>query len=136
LKLELSSRVAGIRGKLGQELLRVHRNYQPLLAKMPRGMIKGIAHVTGGGLIDNLPRTMPKTCHAVVETNSWQVPRIFRFLEQNGKVGREEMYQVFNMGIGMAVIVSKQHAKRAAARMRAKLIGEIEPGAGKTRLIF
>src|SRR6202023_550162 len=61
---------------IGKELLRVHKNYQPLLAKVPRHMIKGLAHITGGGLIDNLPRILPKNCDAMIETKSWQVPRI------------------------------------------------------------
>src|SRR5437773_2564757 len=85
---------------VGKELLRVHKNYQPLLAKVPNGMIKGLAHITGGGLIDNLPRVLPKNCNAVIETKSWRVPRIFRMIQQNGDVDPEEMYQVFNMGIG------------------------------------
>src|SRR5437773_9900932 len=85
---------------VGKELLRVHKNYQPLLAKAPNGMIKGLAHITGGGLIDNLPRVLPKNCNAVIETKSWRVPRIFRMIQQNGDVDPEEMYQVFNMGIG------------------------------------
>src|SRR3981081_2070674 len=66
---------------IGKELLRVHKNYQPLLAKVPRRMIKGLAHITGGGLIDNLPRVLPRNCDAVIETRSWQVPRIFKILQ-------------------------------------------------------
>src|SRR5438477_7735209 len=81
---------------VGKELLRVHKNYQPLLAKAPNGMIKGLAHITGGGLIDNLPRVLPKNCHAVIETRSWLVPRIFRMIQENGDVDPAEMYQVFN----------------------------------------
>src|SRR2546430_9706700 len=91
---------------VGKELLRVHKNYQPLLAKVPSGMINGLAHITGGGLIDNLPRVLPKNCHAVIETRSWRVPRIFRMIQENGDVDPAEMYQVFNMGIGMAANVS------------------------------
>ena len=70
------------------------------------GMIHGLAHITGGGLIDNLPRVLPKNCDAVIETNSWRVPPIFQLLQQKGKVDRAEMYQVFNMGIGMVAIVA------------------------------
>jgi phosphoribosylformylglycinamidine cyclo-ligase len=129
-KMRLSPR------KLGKELLRVHKNYQPLLAKPPTGMIKGLAHITGGGLIDNLPRVLPKTCDAVIDTKSWRVPRIFQMLQQNGKVDREEMFQVFNMGIGMVAIISERDAKRAMSILKAKRIGRIERGSGKTRLIF
>jgi phosphoribosylformylglycinamidine cyclo-ligase len=122
--------------RIGAELLRVHKNYQPLLAKAPSGMVKGLAHITGGGLIDNLPRVLPKNCDAVIETKSWRVPRIFQILQQNGNVDRKEMYQVFNMGIGMVAIASERDAKRAMSILRAKRIGRIERGSGKTRLVF
>ncbi len=120
--------------KVGAELLRVHKNYQPLLPKVPSGMIKGLAHITGGGLIDNLPRVLPNNCDAVIETKSWRVPRIFQILQENGKVSRPEMYQVFNMGIGMVAIVSERDAKRVMSILSAKRIGPIERGSGKTIL--
>ena len=122
--------------KIGKELLRVHKNYQPLLAKAPSGMIKGLAHITGGGLIDNLPRVLPKNCDAVIETKSWRVPEIFKTIQRNGKVDRTEMFQVFNMGIGMVAIVSERDSKRAMSILKAKRLGRIERGSGKTRLIF
>jgi phosphoribosylformylglycinamidine cyclo-ligase len=120
--------------KIDKELLRVHKNYQPLLAKAPAGMIKGLAHITGGGLIDNLPRVLPKNCEAVIETKSWRVPEIFKTIQRNGNVDRKEMYQVFNMGVGMVAIVSEREVKRAMSILRAKRIGRIERGTGKTRL--
>jgi phosphoribosylformylglycinamidine cyclo-ligase len=122
--------------KIAKELLRVHKNYQPLLAKAPAGMIKGLAHITGGGLIDNIPRVLPKNCDAVIETKSWRVPRIFKLIRDTGDVDLAEMYQVFNMGIGMVAIVSERDAKRAMSVLRAKRIGRIERGSGKTRLVF
>jgi phosphoribosylformylglycinamidine cyclo-ligase len=121
---------------IGPELLRVHKNYQPWLAKAPEGVIKGLAHITGGGLIDNLPRVLPKNCDAAIDTKSWRVPRIFQILQQNGNVSRTEMYQVFNMGIGMVAIVSERDAKRAMSVLQAKRIGRIERGHAKTQLIF
>jgi phosphoribosylformylglycinamidine cyclo-ligase len=114
----------------------VHKNYQPQLAKVPDGIIKGLAHITGGGLIDNLPRVLPKNCDAMIETKSWQVPRIFKILQHKGRVSSAEMYQVFNMGIGMVAIVSERDARRAMAILRAKRIGRIERGTRKTRLVF
>src|SRR5437763_3316865 len=75
MHLNVSSRVPGSAITIGKELLRVHKNYQPLLAKVPGGVIKGLAHITGGGLIDNLPRILPPNCNAVIETKSWRVPR-------------------------------------------------------------
>src|SRR5438876_460979 len=82
LRLKLSSRIPGVKRTLGEELLRVHKNYQPLLAKIPRAMIRGLAHITGGGLVDNLPRVLPKNCDAVIETRSWRVPPIFKFIAE------------------------------------------------------
>ena len=99
-------------------------------------MLKGIAHITGGGLIDNLPRILPPNCDAVIETKSWRVPRIFRVLQENGNVSREEMFQVFNMGIGMVAIVSQRDADRARSLLNALVIGRIDRGTGKTRLMF
>jgi phosphoribosylformylglycinamidine cyclo-ligase len=119
---------------VGKELLRVHKNYQPLLAKAPSGMIKGLAHITGGGLIDNVPRILPSNCNAIIETKSWRVPRIFQILQQNGDVDSREMYQVFNMGIGMVAVVAKENARRAMSILRAKQVGSIERGSGKVRL--
>src|SRR5580692_10767452 len=99
--LTLSSKLPGLKKSVGEELLRVHRNYQPLLAKLPEGMVKGLAHITGGGLIDNLPRVLPQTADAVIDTKSWKVPALFRHIRDGGKIDPTEMYQVFNMGIGM-----------------------------------
>jgi phosphoribosylformylglycinamidine cyclo-ligase len=129
-KMHLSPR------KVGKELMRVHQNYQPLLAKAPPGMLKGLAHITGGGLIDNLPRVLPKNCDAVIETRSWRLPNIFQVLQKNGNVDAQEMYQVFNMGIGMVAIVAERNARTAMSILRAKRIGRIERGTGKTRLSF
>jgi phosphoribosylformylglycinamidine cyclo-ligase len=136
MRLNVRSRLPGSTTTVGQELLRVHKNYQPLLAKVPARMIKGLAHITGGGLIDNLPRVLPKNCDAVIDTKSWRAPRIFRILQQNGAIDPREMYQVFNMGIGMVAIVSERDTKRAASILKAKKIGRIERGSGKTVLSF
>jgi phosphoribosylformylglycinamidine cyclo-ligase len=134
--LEPGSRLPGSTTTVGEELLRVHKNYQPLLARVSVGVIKGLAHITGGGLIDNLPRILPPNCDAVIETKSWRVPRIFQVLQENGDIDREEMYQVFNMGIGMVVIVAERNAGRAISILKAKRIGRIEPGSGNVRLKF
>jgi phosphoribosylformylglycinamidine cyclo-ligase len=136
MRLKVTSRLPGSPKTVGQELLRVHKNYQPLLAKIPSGMIKGLAHITGGGLIDNLPRILPDNCDAVIETKSWRVPRIFQVLEENGKIDSHEMYQVFNMGIGMVAVVSARDAERAMLMLKAKRIGQIVRGTGRTLLSF
>ena len=136
MRLNVRSRLPGSAITVGEELLRVHKSYEPLLRKAPNGIIKGLAHITGGGLIDNVPRILPENCDAVIETKSWRVPRIFKILQENGNLDAAEMYQVFNMGIGMVAVVSERDAQRAASTLRAKQIGRIERGTGKTRLVF
>jgi phosphoribosylformylglycinamidine cyclo-ligase len=136
MRLKVTSRLPGSAKTVGQELLRVHKNYELLLAKIQSGMIKGLAHITGGGLIDNLPRTLPAKCDAVIETKSWRAPRIFQVLEKNGKIDPQEMYQVFNMGIGMVAVVSERDARRAMLMLKAKRIGQIVRGNGRVHLKF
>ena len=134
--LKIGSYLPGSTVTVGEELLRLHKNYQPLLAKVPSGVIKGLAHITGGGLIENLPRILPNNCDAVIDTKSWRVPRIFQTLQQNGNVDAGEMYKVFNMGIGMVAIVSERDAKRTMSILPGKQIGRLERGAGKAHLVF
>jgi phosphoribosylformylglycinamidine cyclo-ligase len=136
MRLKISSHLPGSAITVGDQLLRVHKNYQPLLAKVPARMLHGLAHITGGGLVDNLPRILPDNCDAIIETRSWRIPPIFRILQRNGEIDSAEMYQVFNMGIGMVAIVSKRDAKHAMLILHAKRIGRIERGTGKTRLLF
>jgi len=114
----------------------VHKNYQPLLAKIPSGAIKGLAHITGGGLIDNIPRILPLNCDAIIEPKNWRVPRIFKILQQNGRIDVREMYQVFNMGIGMVAVIAEENAQRVISRLKAKRIGHIVRGSGKVLLQF
>ncbi len=136
MKLELTSKLPGLAKPLGEELLRVHRNYQPLLASLPDGLVKGLAHITGGGLIDNLPRVLPMNCDAVIDTRSWTVPALFRILQEGGDVDASEMYQVFNMGIGMTIVTSESNAGEVIRRTKARRIGRIEGGSGVVKLAF
>jgi phosphoribosylformylglycinamidine cyclo-ligase len=131
MRLDLLKKANGLTRPLGEELLRVHRNYQPLMASISSGKIKGAAHITGGGLVDNLPRILPAACDALIDTSLWNVPPIFRLIRQGGGISREEMYQVFNMGIGMVLVVSKLHASEVLSRTKGKVIGQITPGSGK-----
>ena len=137
-KLALDARLPGLRRTLGEELLRVHPNYQPAVAALhDAGLLKGAAHITGGGLVDNVPRILPAGCDAVIETRSWRVPRIFQLLGEMGHVPRDEMYQVFNMGVGMALVVAPGDVDAVLASPAAKgarRIGRIETGGGRTRL--
>ena len=136
MRLKPSSLLPGSTITVGEELLRMHKNYQPVLSKLTAGVVKGLAHITGGGLVDNLPRILPSNCDAVIETKSWRVPSIFQVLQKNGSVDAGEMYQVFNMGIGMVAIVAERNARRAMSTLKAKRIGRIERGTGKVRLVF
>jgi phosphoribosylformylglycinamidine cyclo-ligase len=134
--LSLKTKLPGVRGTLADELLRVHRNYQPLLASLPPGVLKGLAHITGGGLVDNLPRVLPKTCDAVIDTGAWKTPAIYGHIQRGGKVDVAEMYQVFNMGIGMALVVTEKEAAAVLKRTKGTVIGGIVKGAGVVRLLL
>ena len=136
MRLRPSAKLPGLDKSLGEELLRTHLNYQPRLARIPATQLHGLAHITGGGLVDNLPRILPEDCDAVIDTAAWKIPAIFEILARRGRVPREEMYQVFNMGIGMIAVVADKNARTATALLKAKRIGRIENGAGKTRLRF
>jgi phosphoribosylformylglycinamidine cyclo-ligase len=121
---------------LGDELLEPHRCYyhqlKPLLP-----LIKGMAHITGGGLIDNVPRVLPQVMAAKFHSHSWAIPPIFQLIQQRGNVARNEMYRVFNMGIGMVVICSPESvAQFTKALPEAKIIGEVVKPAGKARVVI
>jgi len=141
MKLTPKSRVAGLGATLGEELLKVHLSYGPLTrAVLKKFAVKGMAHITGGGFIDNVPRVLPKKCDAVIKKGSWDMPPIFQLLADKGGVEEGELYQVFNMGIGMTLIVAAEKADAAlrfirARRQAAWIIGEIVRGAGNARMV-
>ena len=89
---------------------------QALMAELP---VKGMAHITGGGLTENVPRVLPASVKAVIEQSSWQRPKLFQWLQSAGNVAESEMHRVFNCGIGMCVVVAKEHAQRALELLRA-----------------
>ena len=104
--LKPKSRLPGTRTTVADALLAVHRSYlKPLLALRRKVHIRGLAHITGGGFPDNLPRVLPEKLMAVVDRAAWAVPPLFQFIQDAGAVDREEMYRVFNMGIGMVIFV-------------------------------
>ncbi|NLC23916.1 MAG: phosphoribosylformylglycinamidine cyclo-ligase, partial [Oxalobacter sp.] len=92
---------------------------KPLLALMNSMEVKGMAHITGGGLLDNVPRILQKNLTAVLQRDAWAIPPLFTWLQQHGNVTDSEMYRVFNCGIGMAVIVSRDNADAALAQLQA-----------------
>ena len=105
-----------------------------------RAVVKGLAHITGGGFMDNIPRVLPKKCDVVIRKGSWDVPPIFQLIAAKGGVEEAELYQVFNMGIGMTVIVAGDKADAALRFIRAQkqaawIIGEVARGTGKVRVV-
>ncbi|MCK4583854.1 phosphoribosylformylglycinamidine cyclo-ligase [candidate division WOR-3 bacterium] len=110
LKLTVEDYVPEIKNYVGEELLRIHRSYFPLLSPLrERGIIKGYAHITGGGLYDNIPRILPHNCSCIIDTSTWEKPPIFDFLKEQGDIPISEMYRTFNMGIGMVLIVDAEN---------------------------
>jgi phosphoribosylformylglycinamidine cyclo-ligase len=134
MRLDLGAKAEGLTRSVGEELLRIHKNYQPLLAAVPIGRVKAAAHITGGGLIDNIPRILPPTCDALIDSTSWKVPPIFRLIQRGGNISMDEMFEVFNMGIGMVLVVARHHAEEVAAKTGSKVIGQITPGSGRVLL--
>ena len=119
-------------------LLRVHRSYLPVLRPL-LGRVHGMAHITGGGLPGNVNRALPDTLDAEIDASSWEIPNLFRQLEQAGQVDRAEMYRTFNMGVGMVVITdeagaSAVEASAASAHIASWRLGRIVRGAGRVRL--
>jgi len=121
---------------LGETLLEPHRCYyhqlKPLLP-----IIKGLAHITGGGLEGNVPRVLPQGVTARFNSQTWTVPPIFQLIQQQGNVARNEMYRVFNMGIGMAVICAPDDVDQLTnALPEAKVIGKVIEQAGEARVVI
>jgi phosphoribosylformylglycinamidine cyclo-ligase len=100
---------------LGEELLEPTRIYAtPVIAALDKKLVQGLANITGGGMLENIPRVLPRGCEAVIDTSSWQVPPVFQMLQKGGNVAAREMYHVFNMGIGMVAICRPKHADALA----------------------
>jgi len=98
-------------------------------------MVHAAAHITGGGLLDNLPRVLPKNCQANIRRNAWRIPPIFQVIQRGGSVNPSEMYQVFNMGIGMVLIVPRKLQTEVTRRVRGRVIGEIVEGPQTVALV-
>jgi phosphoribosylformylglycinamidine cyclo-ligase len=147
MRLKPASHVPELRGSIGEELLKVHVSYGPLLQRLLKQfnarpgspVIKGLAHITGGGFLDNIPRVLPANCDVVIRQGSWEVLPIFEILRREAKVPDSELYQVFNMGIGMTLIVAQAKAEAvlgriAALKHKAWRIGEVVRGRGRVQL--
>jgi phosphoribosylformylglycinamidine cyclo-ligase len=130
-------KLPGTNQTFGDALLAVHKSFLKPVSRLMdlKVKINGMAHITGGGFPDNLPRVLPKCVNAEIDRSSWDVPTIFKFIERQGKVSRDEMYRVFNMGIGFVIVIPKTELKRLqncfrAIRQPYSVIGVIRKGTG------
>ena len=130
-------KLPGTNQTFGEALLAVHKSFLKPVAKLMERKVKinGMAHITGGGFPDNIPRVLPKVVNAEIDRSSWQVPTIFKFIQNQGKVDIDEMYRVFNMGIGYVVIIPKKELTKATNILKAQhqpynIIGVIRKGKG------
>jgi phosphoribosylformylglycinamidine cyclo-ligase len=153
LKLKPASRLSGLKGTIGEELLKEHLSYGPLVLQLLKRFnnsalgvrrsafpIRAFAHITGGGFVDNIPRVLPRECDVVIRKGSWDMLPIFQIIQEKSGVPEDELYQVFNMGIGMVAIVSTDKADAVmkfihAQKHKAWLIGEVVKGKGEARVI-
>jgi len=140
LGLRAGDRVEELGCTVAEALLRVHVPYLAAFAKISAiGKVKAMAHITGGGIADNFSRVLPRTCGARVFKGSWPVPKIFDFLRTKGEVDEAEMYQVFNMGLGMTLVVSGEDEKKILSSLGKELeihsVGEIVAGKGGVSLV-
>ena len=123
--LRVDSHVPDLGTTVGDALLVPHRSYLPVIRPLlESGLIKGMAHITGGGITDNLPRVLPAGVHAVIRRSSWRVPPLFQWLQRTGGVPDEDMLRTFNMGIGLIVACARDAADRMADALA--LVGEPE----------
>ncbi|HUO52200.1 MAG TPA: phosphoribosylformylglycinamidine cyclo-ligase [Gemmatimonadaceae bacterium] len=138
LKLAVRDPFPELGRSVADALLAVHRSYLAALRPV-LGRVHAMAHITGGGLLGNLDRALPKTLDAVVDTASWELPVLFRVLQEAGAVERMEMFRAFNMGVGMVVIAPPADADAVIASARAAgcpawVAGHVAPGTGLVRL--
>jgi phosphoribosylformylglycinamidine cyclo-ligase len=135
LKLSVDSYVPELQQAVGDALLEPHRSYLPFVQPLlDATRIKGMAHITGGGITDNLPRILPHGTAAVVDASSWPVPPLFNWLRRVGDVPIDDMMRTFNMGIGLVIVVARDHAEPLISELAARggkdarVIGEVVPG--------
>ncbi|MGM0603571.1 MAG: phosphoribosylformylglycinamidine cyclo-ligase [Bacillota bacterium] len=137
---DYTAEVEGLENNLGEELLKPTRIYvKTVLALLKKYKIKGIAHITGGGLIENLPRILPSDLKVEIKKESWEPQQIFKLIQEAGEIAEREMYRTFNMGIGMTLVIDKADKDKILKELEemgeeACLIGKIKAGAGDPSL--
>ena len=140
-KYSINDKIPGLGLTVAEELLKNHKSYvKPILDLRRHCTIKGLAHITGGGLPGNLIRILTANCRAEIRKDSWDIPQIFTFLQEAGNVASDEMYRVFNMGIGLVLVVSTEQIERAIEMLTASgevcyRLGEIVGGEKGVRII-
>ncbi len=147
LKYQPGDFVPDLHNTVGEELLKVHVSYGPLvqalLKKFNRAgkpdQVKAFAHITGGGFVDNIPRVLPTKCDVVIRKGTWEMGPLFELLAKRGGVDEAELYQVFNMGVGMVAVVAAERADAVLKFIRSQkhkawLIGEVAKGTGEARV--
>lgn len=148
-RLDVNDYVKELKTTVGKELLKPHKCYAPLIFKLlkrfqtcsePSEPIKGMAHITGGGIEGNLKRILPKNCDANISVDSWKTPAVFNLVQKLGNIENQEMYKVFNMGIGMILVVSKKEVTKILKHLSnikesAFHLGEISSGKGRVQLL-
>ncbi len=134
LGLKASDALPGLGRTVAEELLEPTRIYvRPVLDLLEAVPVKGMAHITGGGITENLPRILPEDCRALIRRGSWEVPPIFALIQDAGKIEEAEMFRTFNMGVGFLVVVAPETLAPAIDRLTSHgvtpwVIGEITPG--------
>jgi phosphoribosylformylglycinamidine cyclo-ligase len=128
-KYDISSEIEELGCTLGEELLKIHTSYLEVV-KPHLNKLKGLAHITGGGLVENIPRILPKDVNAKLNKSSWEILPIFKLIQKEGNVPEDDMFRTFNMGIGMVLIVDKETEISEGI-----VIGEIVEGNGVVELI-
>ena len=132
---------SGAHHSLADELLKPSDIYAGALTALGREIdVHGLSHITGGGLVGNLPRVLPESCDAVVRRSAWEVPRIFGEIQRLGEVSDDEMARVFNLGIGMVAVVAQEDVMRTHDVVRSHgvssvEIGEVVAGEGAVQLV-
>ncbi|MFH1626310.1 MAG: phosphoribosylformylglycinamidine cyclo-ligase [Pseudomonadota bacterium] len=119
LNLDITAEIEGLERPLGEELLQPTKIYAKAILNLIRDFnIRGISHITGGGLVENIPRILPGSCQALIYKDSWEIPPIFKFISAKGKVDEYEMFRTFNNGIGMVIVVSPDDVDEVLIRLK------------------
>lgn len=141
MALKATDSLPGGTGSVGEALLAVHINYHPLLRPLlEKDLIQAMAHITGGGFVDNIPRVLPEKVGARIQRGAYEIPPLFRLLVEKGRVSQEEAYKVFNMGIGMVLMVNPDQAAEVLGHCHeqgspAVVLGETVPGEQFVQLV-